>query len=58
MSRALASLAAALLLPAAVSAQPNRADAARFGWLTNYAAALKEAKRTGKPILLVFRCEP
>jgi hypothetical protein len=27
-------------------------------WLDNYAEALKEAKRTQKPIFLEFRCEP
>ncbi len=29
-----------------------------FYWLSNYADALKEARRTGKPIFLEFRCEP
>jgi len=27
-------------------------------WLDNYEAALKEAKATGKPIWLEFRCAP
>lgn len=27
-------------------------------WLDNYEAALKEAKATGKPIFLEFRCAP
>ncbi len=27
-------------------------------WLNNYRAALREAKQTGKPIFLEFRCEP
>lgn len=27
-------------------------------WLDNYQAALKEAKATGKPIFLEYRCEP
>ena len=27
-------------------------------WHDNYAAALKEAKATGKPIFLEFRCAP
>lgn len=27
-------------------------------WLDNYDAALKEAKATGKPIFLEFRCAP
>jgi hypothetical protein len=35
-----------------------RPDAARYGWHASYATARAEARRTGKPILLVFRCEP
>ena len=58
MNRAFAALTLALLLPAAAVAQPKKVDPARFGWHTSYDAALKEAKRTGKPIFLVFRCEP
>jgi len=33
-------------------------DAARYGWHADYAGARAEARRSGKPILLVFRCEP
>ena len=33
-------------------------DAKKFGWYTDYAAGKAEAKRTGKPMLVVFRCEP
>ena len=36
----------------------RKLDAARYGWHTDYAAGKAEAKRTGKPIFLVFRCEP
>ena len=28
------------------------------GWHTSYAEARAEAQRTGKPLLVVFRCEP
>ena len=28
-----------------------------IGWLDNYQEALKQAKATGKPIFLEFRCE-
>jgi hypothetical protein len=28
-----------------------------INWLSSYSAALAEAKRTGKPIFLEFRCE-
>ncbi len=27
-------------------------------WLNNYGAAMREAKATGKPIFLVYRCAP
>ncbi|MGH9939581.1 MAG: hypothetical protein ACREAM_25350 [Blastocatellia bacterium] len=30
----------------------------KLAWLDNYEAALKEAKKTGKPIFLEFRCAP
>jgi hypothetical protein len=36
----------------------DKIDARKFGWRTDYAAAKAEAKRIGKPMLVVFRCEP
>ena len=30
----------------------------RIPWLHNYGEAIREAKETGKPIFLEFRCEP
>lgn len=56
MKRALAGLVL-LLTAAAAPGQPDRA-AVRHGWHTDYDAAKAEARRTGKPIFLVFRCEP
>jgi hypothetical protein len=47
-----------LLVVAGASTAAPKPDAAKFGWHTNYAAAKAEAKRTGKPMMLVFRCEP
>ena len=55
MNRALAGLALAIL---SVAAAPPKLDPAKYGWYADYAAATAEAKRTGKPIFLVFRCEP
>lgn len=46
------------LLPAVAQARIQKLDPTRFGWLTNYAQGIAEAKRTGKPMLLVFRCDP
>jgi hypothetical protein len=39
-------------------AGPLLAQEDEMYWLDNYAEALKEAKRTQKPIFLEFRCEP
>jgi hypothetical protein len=49
---------ALMLVPAAAAAQPRKLDPAKFGWHTDYEAAKAEARKTGKPIFLVFRCEP
>jgi len=57
MNRLLAGLAL-VLLPCLADAQRPRTAPKQFGWYTDYAAARAEAKRTGKPIFLVFRCEP
>jgi hypothetical protein len=46
-----------VLLAAAVAAlAPSQEDG--ITWLTSYSAAIQEARRTGKPIFLEFRCEP
>ncbi len=29
-----------------------------IGWLSNYQEAVRQARETGKPIFLEFRCEP
>jgi len=36
----------------------QKLDPSRYGWLSDYQAARAEARRSGKPIFLVFRCEP
>ena len=55
MHRAILAGALLALAAASASAQPPRPD--KFGWYSDYAAARAEARRTGKPIFLVFRCE-
>ena len=47
-------LAALACQPAPLRAQP--VDAVE--WLDNYQEALQQAKATGKPIFLEYRCEP
>jgi hypothetical protein len=32
--------------------------AKQHGWHTSYDTARAEARRTGKPLLVIFRCEP
>ena len=45
-----------LLLAAPALAQ--RGNPKATGWHTDYAAARAEARRTGKPLFVTFRCEP
>jgi hypothetical protein len=47
---------ASLIVAAPVFAQKGNPKAT--GWHTDYAAARAEAKRTGKPLFVVLRCEP
>jgi hypothetical protein len=51
---ALNALLACLLWSAAA---PALAEDDRIYWLTNYRDALRDAKQSGKPIFLEFRCE-
>ena len=46
----------ALLLPSASFAQESEED--DITWFDNYDEAIAEAKKTGKPIFLEFRCSP
>ena len=51
-------LPAILVVVSIADAAPPKPDPAKYGWYNDYPAAKAEAKRTGKPIFLVFRCEP
>jgi hypothetical protein len=46
----------ALLLTAPAFAQ--RVNPKATGWYGDYATAKAEAKRSGKPLFVAFRCEP
>jgi hypothetical protein len=37
--------------------RPASGDGEEFPWLTDLAAAREEARQSGKPLLVVFRCE-
>ena len=43
-----------LIVVSSAFAQKGKAP----GWHTDYATAKAEAKRTGKPLFVTFRCEP
>lgn len=47
-----------LLASSGASTSVQKLDPARYGWYSDYEAARAEARRSGKPIFLVFRCEP
>lgn len=49
---------AAVLAGQNVTGQPQKVNPNQYGWLTNLEQAKSLAKKTGKPIFLVFRCEP
>jgi hypothetical protein len=57
MTRFLLGTAALLSTTALAPAQTGK-QAGRFGWHSSYESAKAEARKTGKPIFLVFRCEP
>jgi len=46
------------LLTTTMSFAQGKSGANKFGWYGDYATAKAEAKKSGKPIFLVFRCEP
>jgi hypothetical protein len=51
--------ASAELTPAEVRAHgrdPHAREAAKNGWRTNLRAARDEAKKSGKPLMVVLRC--
>ena len=33
-------------------------DAARYGWLSSLAEGKTQARQTGKPLMVVLRCQP
>ena len=45
-------------LVVASSALAQKGNPKAAGWHTDYATARAEAKRTGKPLFVTFRCEP
>jgi hypothetical protein len=52
------SIAASLMLCTGLLSAVEPGDLKKFGWHDDYASARAEARRTGRPMLLIFRCEP
>ena len=57
MRISIAALAAFLFVASTCSAQTGKL-APNKGWLSNLETAREQSRRTGKPIFVVFRCEP
>ncbi len=52
-------LAAGLLYAGSASAQSQSMKLAnQYRWMTDYYSAKAESQRTGKPMMIVFRCDP
>lgn len=47
-----------IVLLIAPTAFAQRSNPKSNGWHSDYATAKAEAKRTGKPLFVAFRCEP
>ena len=47
-----------LALGGRAAGQPVAEAARKAGWLTDYQAAKAEARKIGKPLFVVFRCQP
>jgi hypothetical protein len=56
-SRLPLALAGAFLIASPVMGA-GKPDPRKYGWMESYSAAKAEAKRTGKPLFVVFRCDP
>ena len=55
----LSTLAAFSVIDAPLLAQPRgREDGARFGWLSSLEEGKSQARKTGKPLMVVVRCVP
>jgi hypothetical protein len=51
-------LAGLIVAGLALSAHAKELNPRKLGWHSDYASAKAEARRSGKPLMVVFRCEP
>lgn len=56
--QATSALATSLILLSGMLAAVEPGELKKYGWHTDYASARAEARRTSKPLMVVFRCEP
>lgn len=49
---------ASILLSCVVMGSTSYAQDDRFNWINSYKEGLRQARETGKPMLLSFRCVP
>lgn len=48
-----------LVLPATLAtAQDAHREAAKLGWVFHYEEGVDQAKKSGRPMMVVFRCVP
>lgn len=47
-----------LFLASVATVMLSQVNAGQYGWLADYERARTQARATGKPIMLVFRCVP
>ena len=58
MQRGMMALVGLLLAAPCAAAQNKGQNAGKYGWHTSWDAARAEARQAGKPLFVVFRCEP
>ena len=51
-------LAATAMVQSAAGQSPASRVAAKMGWHSSLDAARTEARKTGKPLMVVIRCDP
>jgi hypothetical protein len=62
MSGVIAPVCSLLMIATAVAqdgrVSDDRAEATKYGWVFNYHQSLQQARKTNRPMMLVFRCVP
>ena len=59
MQRGIMALTGLLVaVPFAAAQNPKNQNAGKYGWHSSWEAARAEARQSGKPLFVVFRCEP